>query len=84
VGNKALYDIAADPGETTNVIDKYPDQVAKMRKAYDQWWSEVLPAMVNEGVPVPKENPYRVFFRKQAASEKGIPPWPVEPAAKDV
>ena len=84
VGNKALYDIDADPGETTNVIDKHPDQVAKMRKAYDQWWSEVLPAMVNENVPVPKENPYKVLFRKQAASDKGIPPWPVEPAAKDV
>ena len=84
MGNQALYDIDADPGETSNVIDKHPDQVAKMRKAYDQWWSEVLPAMIDENVPVPKENPYKVLFCKQAASDKGIPPWPVEPAAKDV
>jgi hypothetical protein len=55
-----------------------------MRKAYDRWWSEVLPAMVNENVTAAKENPYKVLFKKQAASKKGIPPWPVEPAAKDV
>jgi len=84
VGNKELYDIAADPGEKINVIDKHPDQVAKMRKAYDQWWSEVLPAMVNENAPVPKANPFKTLYRKQAASEKGIGVWPVEPAAGDV
>jgi arylsulfatase len=84
VGNRELYDIANDPGETTNVIGKHPDQVAKMRKAYDQWWSEVLPAMVNEDAPVPKENPFKVLYRKQAASDKGIPAWPVKPAAADV
>ena len=84
VDNTALYDIANDPRETTNVIDKHPDQVAKMRKAYDQWWSEVLPAMVNEDAPVPKENPFKVLYRKQAASDSGIPAWPVKPAAADV
>jgi len=84
VGNRELYDIAADPGETTNVISKHPDQVARMRKAYDQWWSEVLPAMVNEDAPVPKENPFKVLYRTQAASAKGIPAWPVTPAAADV
>jgi len=84
VNNKELYDIVHDPGEKTNVIDKHPDVVAAMRKAYDQWWSEVLPAMVNEDAPVPKENPFKVLYRKQAASEKGIPAWPVKPAATDV
>ena len=84
VNNRELFDIAADPGETTNVIDKHPDVVAGMRKAYDRWWSQVLPAMVNEDAPVPKENPFKVLYRKQAASEKGIPAWPVKPAAADV
>ncbi len=84
VGNKELHDIAADPGEKTNVIDKHPEVVAAMRKAYDQWWSEVLPAMVNEDAPVPKENPFKVLYRKQAASEKGIPAWPVKPTAGEL
>jgi len=84
VGNTALYDIDADPGETTNVIDKHPDAVAALRKAYDQWWSEVLPAMVNEDAPVPKANPFHVLYRKQAASEKGIPTWPVHPTIEEL
>jgi len=84
VNNKELHDMLADPGETTNVIDKHPEAVAAMRKAYDQWWSEVLPAMVNEDAPVPKENPFKALYREQAASEKGIPAWPVRPTAADV
>jgi len=84
VNNKELYDIAADPGETTNVIDKHPEVVAAMRKAYDRWWAEVLPAMVNEEAPVPKENPFKVLYRRQAASEKGIPAWPVKPTAAEL
>ncbi len=84
VGNKELYDIAADPGEKVNVIDAHPDQVATMRKAYDQWWSEVLPVMVNEDAPVPKDNPFKVLYRKQAASDKGIPAWPVKPTKEGI
>ncbi|MHC4621051.1 MAG: arylsulfatase, partial [Planctomycetota bacterium] len=72
VNNKELYDIENDPGETTNVIDKYPEVVARMRKAYNQWWAEVLPAMVNEDVPYAKENPFKVLYLKQQAG-KGIP-----------
>ncbi len=75
VNNIELYDIKNDPGETTNVIEKYPDVVAKMQKAYDQWWDEVLPAMVNEDVPYAKDNPFRVLYLKQKA-EQGIPAWP--------
>ena len=84
VANRDLYDILNDPGETTNVIDKHPEAVEAMRKAYDQWWSEVLPAMVNEDAPVPKENPFKAAYREQAASDKGIPAWPAKPTAKEL
>ena len=59
VNNQALYDIENDPGETTNVIDKHPEGVAKIRKAYDQWWEEVVPAMVNEDAPYAEVNPFQ-------------------------
>ena len=84
VGNKELYDIQNDPGEKTNVIDKHPEVVATLRKAYDQWWSEVLPLMVNEDAPVPKENPFKVLYRQQAATAEGIPAWPVHPTREEV
>ena len=54
-----------DPGETTNVIDQHPEVVADMRAAYDQWWSEVLPAMENEDAVGPKINPFKARYWKQ-------------------
>jgi len=84
VNNTELYDLPADPGEKTNVIDKHPKVVAAMQKAYDQWWSEVLPAMVNEDAPVPKENPFKVLYNQQALSPKGIPAWPEHPTAAEL
>jgi arylsulfatase len=77
VNNEELHDIENDPGETQNVIDKHPAVVAGMRKAYDRWWDEVLPAMVNEDVPYAKENPFKVLYLKQK-TEKGIPAWPTD------
>jgi len=36
-----LYDIFADPAEKTNLADKLPDVVARMRKALEQWQRSV-------------------------------------------
>jgi arylsulfatase len=74
VNNNELYDIANDPYETTNVIDKYPKVVKKLRKAYDKWWVETLPLMVNEDVPLAKEHPQEIRYYKQV-KETGIPEW---------
>ena len=84
VNNTELYDMLKDPGQKHNVIDDHPDVVAAMRKAYDRWWSQVLPAMTNEDAPVPAENPFKVLYREQLASEGGIPAWPVDPSRADL
>jgi arylsulfatase A-like enzyme len=65
VNNRELYDIRNDPGEKTNVIAQHPEVVAKMRRAYDQWWDEVLPAMENEDAVGPKVNPFKERYWKQ-------------------
>jgi arylsulfatase A-like enzyme len=65
VNNQELYDLQADPGETQNVIAEHPDVVAKLRAAYDQWWKDVQPLLVNENVVGPKINPFREIFWKQ-------------------
>jgi len=36
-----LYDISADPGETKNVADQYPEELEKLRIAYDKWFDDV-------------------------------------------
>jgi arylsulfatase len=74
VQDKALYDMLADPGQTTNVIDEHPDVVAKMREAYDQWWAGTVPMMVNEDVPLSETRPFHVLYANQM-EEGGIPEW---------
>lgn len=76
VNHKELYDIANDPGETTNVSEAHPEVVQRLRKSFDAWWQSTLPLMVNEGLPkVPaKEQPLAIRYHKQL-QEKGIPDW---------
>ncbi len=74
VNDSELYDIDADPTETTNVIDEHPEAVSAMRKAYDKWWAKTVPLMVNEDVPYAEHRPFWILYDKQLA-EKGIPDW---------
>ncbi len=74
VANTALFDIVKDPGQTTNVIDKHPEIVQGMRAAYDAWWKETRPLMVNEGVPMSPVRPFHVLYDKQLKAG-GIPDW---------
>ena len=63
VNGKELYDMTADAGQKTNVAEKYPEVVARMRKDYDAWWADVS-KQFGEYVPIvigsPKENPTRL------------------------
>jgi arylsulfatase A-like enzyme len=72
-----LYDIEKDPGETTNAARANPEVVKEMRAAFDAWWDEVRPLMINEGATLKTGKPFRDQYRKQEAST-GIPDW-VEP-----
>ena len=65
INNTELYDISTDPSETINVIDRFPEEVARMRAAYDAWWEEILPCLVNEDAIGPPHNPFKVRFWKQ-------------------
>lgn len=80
VNNAELYDIEADPSETTDVADAHPEVVDRLRKSYDTWWSETVPLMVNEGITtqrMEKDPALAVRYRKQL-KEKGIPDWSPE------
>ncbi len=43
INGKELYDIKPDPGQASDVAQKHPEQVAKMREFYDTWWAELEP-----------------------------------------
>ena len=74
VKNRELYDIEYDPGEKNNVIKAHPEVVRNMQKAYDAWWDEVRPLMINEDASLDKEHPFIVQFELQNQAT-GIPDW---------
>ncbi len=69
VNNQELFDLKADPAEKTNVIDKHPEVAAQLRAAYEQWWTDVQPLLVNENLDGPAQNPMHVLYWKQFGGE---------------
>jgi arylsulfatase len=43
VNHRELYDLETDPGESQDLSARHPEIVARLRSAYDAWWTEVLP-----------------------------------------
>jgi len=74
VGKDELYNIDADPGEQKNVIADHPKVAQKMLKAYEAWWNQVRPMMVNEDASLDTGKPFIEQFEKQK-KEKGIGRW---------
>ena len=77
VNNSQLYDISNDPFEEKNVAEEHPEVISELRKAYDLWWAETLPLMVNEDAPYAEAQPQAVRYQKQLDSI-GIPRWPTK------
>jgi len=58
------------------VAEQHPAVVKKMRTAYEQFWKEARPLMVNEDVPMSPTRPFHVWYEKQMKAG-GIPQWKV-------
>lgn len=71
---KALYNIEKDPGEKRDVSQQHPEVVSEMMKAYDVWWLEVCPLMINEEASLDIAKPFKEQFEKQK-KEQGVPDW---------
>lgn len=71
---EALYDLDADPSEETNVIEKHPGVAKQMLSAYEAWWDEVRPLLVNEDASLDTGKPFVELYEKQKAAG-GIPDW---------
>ena len=69
-----LYDMTKDPSQSTNVSEEYPKVVIAMREAYEKFWNETRPLMVNEDVPMSPTRPFHELYEKQLKAE-GIPNW---------
>jgi arylsulfatase len=52
--------------EKTDISASHPDEVARLRKAYDAWWADVRPGMSNENPQhIPAQNPYKTLYWQQ-------------------
>lgn len=72
----ALYDLAVDPGEKTDVAAQHADIVNQMDVEYDKWWMAMLPMLVNENASQPAINPYHEQYWKQynGSGPNNVPP----------
>ena len=60
-----LFDVQADFGQTTDVAGQHPEVVKQLAAAYDAWWAEAQPLLVNEQVIGPKLNPFAELYWEQ-------------------
>ena len=63
-----LYDMQSDLGETTNVADEHPEVVETLQKAYDRFWVDAKPHMINDIHPLAagelEKEPFFQLYRK--------------------
>lgn len=45
INGRELYDIQADPGQKQDVARQNQDVVERLRKAYEQWWTDIEPEL---------------------------------------
>lgn len=60
-----LFDLATDFGQTTDVIQDHPDVVRELGDAFDRWWDECQPLLVNESAEGPAMNPFKALYYEQ-------------------
>jgi arylsulfatase len=73
-GGFELYDISTDPYEKQDVAGQFPEVIEELKAAFDQWWKETTPLMVNEDHIHSGEQALTSRYNKQL-EEKGIPDW---------
>ncbi len=69
-----LFDMESDPAQTINVAADHPELVSEMRAAFEKFWKDARPLMVNENATQSPTRPFWVAYEKQLA-DFGIPQW---------
>ncbi|MBI1371098.1 MAG: sulfatase-like hydrolase/transferase, partial [Planctomycetes bacterium] len=81
VNGDQLYEIHKDPGETNNLAKDNPDEVAKLRQAYIDWWKTLEPVFgdyVRAGVGSDKQNPVEFMSHDWLVEDQRDSPWAQE------
>jgi hypothetical protein len=76
INEKLLYDIRADPEQTTDVAGANPKVVASLRGEYENWWASVSKRFgetCDIGVGYQRDNPTRLTSHDWHSTQ--TPPW---------
>lgn len=73
---RELFDLRADYGEKNDVSAQHPEIVSRLSAAFDRWWDETLPSLVNEDAVGPAVNPFKAAYWKQfnGPGPNNVPP----------
>jgi arylsulfatase A-like enzyme len=69
-----LFDVKADPGETTDVAQRHPEVIGELDAVYDRWWASLPRFLVNENAIGPDINPFHELYWQQFGGEPGERP----------
>jgi hypothetical protein len=77
VNGTELYRMMEDPGQTTNLVDAYPEVAARLAAGYDKWWQSFVDEGVNERYAyiragTPYENPVRICSHDMLTGDLGF------------
>ena len=62
-----LFDLAADPGETKNLLKKHPEKVSELRAEFVRWFDEVTRGVTYVPIAIPVGNPQDSLVEIQAS-----------------
>jgi len=60
-----LYDLRTDYGQEHDVRAAHPDVANRLAAAFDHWWADVLPRLINEQAVGPQINPFQELYYRQ-------------------
>lgn len=65
-----MIDLQTDYGESNDVSSEHPGIVKQLHAAYDRWWDDTLPLLVNQDAVGPAVNSFKEQYWKQLG---GVP-----------
>jgi N-sulfoglucosamine sulfohydrolase len=74
-----LFDVSNDYGETKNLAAESPEVVKELAQAYDRWWDEIQPSLVNEDAVGPPENSFKTLYWQQRGRQPASTSLPRKP-----
>ena len=76
VNGTELYDMASDPGQSTDVAGQHPEVVGSLRGVYERWWDDIEPTFADTPrTVIGSEHQYMTRLVTRECLSSGLPAW---------